>query len=217
MVGPSGPDGASCTAAAPKRDRDRRRATRPGPHRAPTLTGVEPAEITAGAVHLRPPRVEDVPALTAACQDPDIVRWTRVPQPYTEADARTFVANSDAGWHENRRASFCVLDSTTAALLGTVSLWFTGPGEAEVGYWVAAPARRAGVGRRALAATCRWGFGAVDLQRITWRAAVGNTASRALAERVGFTIEGTLRRGLERSGERVDCWIGSLLPDDRIH
>src|SRR3954447_7830827 len=195
----------SATFGGPRRFRSKRR-----------LGVVEPAEITAGPVHLRPPRLEDVPDLIVAWQDPEIIRWTRVPQPYTEADARTFVANCEAGWREDRRASFCVLDSTTAALLGTVSLWFSEPGGAEVGYWVAAPARRTGVGRRALAATCRWGFGAAELERITWRAAVGNSASRALAERVGFVVEGTLRRGLVLRGERVDCWIGSLLPDDRI-
>jgi RimJ/RimL family protein N-acetyltransferase len=177
---------------------------------------VEPAEITAGPVHLRPPRAADAVDIARACQDPVIARWTRVPQPYTEADAATFVSASDAAWREDRIATFCVLDSTTAALLGTTSLRFVAPDEAEVGYWIVAESRGTGVGRRALATTCRWGFGALELQRITCRAAVGNTASRALAERVGFTMEGTLRRGLVLRGTRLDCWIGSLLPDDRI-
>ncbi len=177
---------------------------------------MEPAEITAGGIHLRPPAAADIPELTAACQDPEIVRWTRVPHPYTEADARTFVSVSDARWRDDRRATFSVLDSTSAALLGTVSLWFVEPGAAEIGFWVAASARRTGVGRRAVAATCRWGFGAAELHRITWRAAVGNAGSRALAERVGFRVEGILRRGLDLRGERVDCWIGSLLPEDRV-
>jgi RimJ/RimL family protein N-acetyltransferase len=177
---------------------------------------VEPAEITAGPIHLRPPRTADIPELVAACADPEITRWTSVPHPYTEADAADYVSSSDAGWRSGRLACFCVLDSTSAALLGTTSLRLGEPGGAEVGYWVAAPARRTGVGRRAVAATCRWGFGALELERITWRAAVGNAASRALAERVGFTVEGTLRRGLDSKAGRVDCWIGSLLPGDRI-
>jgi len=36
-------------------------------------------------VALRPPRTGDVPAITAAAQDPDIYRFTMVPTPYGEA------------------------------------------------------------------------------------------------------------------------------------
>jgi hypothetical protein len=32
-----------------------------------------------------------VPAITVACQDPEIPRWTQVPSPYTEQDAVTFL------------------------------------------------------------------------------------------------------------------------------
>jgi hypothetical protein len=33
----------------------------------------------------------DVPAITVACQDPEIPRCTQVPSPYTEQDAVTFL------------------------------------------------------------------------------------------------------------------------------
>lgn len=190
---------------------------------------MEPAEITAGSVHLRPPRSEDVPALTIACRDPEIARWTRAPEPYGESDAQAFVTGSDADWAADRAATFCVLDSTTAVLLGTTQLRFDpvsaatpedpvsgdpAPDAAALGYWVAADHRGRGVGRRAVGATCRWGLGALGLQVITWQAAVGNDGSRRLAERVGFTVEGTRRRGLVLQGGRHDCWIGSLLPGE---
>jgi hypothetical protein len=48
-----------------------------------------------GDILLRPFTEDDVPAIVAACQDPEIPRWTRVPSPYTEADARAFVAGSE--------------------------------------------------------------------------------------------------------------------------
>ena len=75
-------------------------------------------------------------------------------------------------------------------------------------------ARGTGVGRRSVAALCRWGFGFLGLERIGWTAAVGNDASRRLAESVGFTVEGVAVRGLVVHGRRVDGWTGCLLPGE---
>jgi RimJ/RimL family protein N-acetyltransferase len=55
---------------------------------------------------------------------------------------------------------------------------------------------------------------ALGVRRLEWYASVGDGASRRVAEKVGFTVEGTLRRGLEKRGTRVDAWIGSLLPGE---
>ena len=35
-----------------------------------------------------------------------------------------------------------------------------------------------------------------------------------MAERAGFTIEGTLRSAITNKGIRRDCWVASLLPSD---
>src|SRR5437588_33878 len=55
---------------------------------------LEPRELADGELRLRPWRAEDVPAIAEACRDPEIARWTRVPDDYTEQDARDFVAAS---------------------------------------------------------------------------------------------------------------------------
>ena len=60
-------------------------------------------------------------------------------------------------------------------------------------------------------ALCGWAFAALDLEIIEWRAQVGNSASRRVAERAGFLIEATLRRRQIHRGMRVDVWVGSLL------
>ena len=39
-------------------------------------------ELADDAIRLRAPIAADVPAITAACQDPDIQRFTFVPVPY---------------------------------------------------------------------------------------------------------------------------------------
>ncbi len=55
------------------------------------MTLSRPVRLTDGHVALRPPELRDVPAITEACQDPEIGRWTRVPWPYREEHARAWV------------------------------------------------------------------------------------------------------------------------------
>jgi hypothetical protein len=51
--------------------------------------GVAPVEISAGRLHLR--HLRPLAARRRAGSDPAVQRWTRVPAPYTRADAEDFV------------------------------------------------------------------------------------------------------------------------------
>ncbi|MFD7157622.1 GNAT family N-acetyltransferase [Kribbella sp. NPDC059898] len=112
------------------------------------------------------------------------------------------------------RAEFVVEDAATGERLARVGLGMRGDGTAEVGYWTAPAARGRGVAPAAVRAICRWAFAERDLDLIEWRAEVGNVASRRVAEKAGFVLEGQLRKRLVHRGERVDAWIGSLLRDE---
>lgn len=178
---------------------------------------MQPVEITAGRLHLRTPGPAEVDAIYRACQDPEIQYWTSLPEPYALADAEEFVdAMIPAGWESGRAATFAVLDSTSAELLAMVALSRLDGGNrtGQIGYWCAPWARRTGVVTQASAALCRWAFGALALGLVEWYAEVGNVPSRRVAERIGFTMEGTLRQRLIHRGNRVDAWVGSLLPAD---
>ena len=182
-----------------------------------TLREMDPVEITAGQLHLRPPVLGDWPAIHAACQDADIQRWTSVPAPYTEADAQAFVTDYvPEGWRSGRRATFAVCDATSGDLLAMAGLGHLGieEGIGHVGYWCAPQARGRGVTTQAMRAVCRWGFADLGLARIEWYAKVGNVGSRRVAEKVGFQYEGMLRAKLVFRGERVDAWLGGLLPGE---
>ncbi|MEU6312190.1 GNAT family protein [Streptomyces sp. NPDC047014] len=55
-------------------------------------------------------------------------------------------------------------------------------------------------------------WAALDVHRVEWWAMVGNTGSRAVAEKLGFTVEGTLRnRSIANDGRPHDWWVGGLL------
>jgi RimJ/RimL family protein N-acetyltransferase len=177
---------------------------------------VEPVEIVAGRLQLRPFLARDAGGVYAACQDPEIQRWTTVPVPYGRHHASAYVAdNSFEGWSAGTGDSYAVTDATTGELLGSVRLALGDDRVAEIGYWVTPVSRGQGVATESTLAVARWAFGALAVARVEWLAEVGNHASRRVAEKAGFTVEGLLRDRLRmRDGSRADAWIASLLPGD---
>lgn len=178
----------------------------------PVLT----AKAGADELRLRPPADRDLDALVASCRDPESVRWTTVPDPYQRSDAEFFVSDlAPRGWTEGRAAVFVIADPGDAHV-GTMDLRLsaTDPAVADVGFLVAPGARGRGYASAALRAVCDWGFATLGLTRIEWRAQVGNTASRRVAEKAGFVVEGTQRGGLAHRGGRRDAWVGARLADD---
>jgi RimJ/RimL family protein N-acetyltransferase len=179
---------------------------------------MEPTEITAGRLHLRPYTEADIDGVRAACQDAEIQRFIPVPVPNEREHAEQFVReNSAEGWRAGTGRSFAVLDSVTAQLLASIGLarYDEASRIGEVGYWVAPQARKQGVCVQATLAVARWAFSALGVERLEWMAEVGNEGSRRVAEKAGFTVEGVLRdRIRHRDGSRADAWIGSLLPGD---
>lgn len=175
-------------------------------------------ELRGAGLLLRPPRADDAGAVLAACADPEIQRWTRVPVPYSEADAVAFVTRFGPDqWATGAGAPFAVLDEGTGELLGSMGLnvivW--ADRRAEVGYWVAPGARRRGVAAGALGLLAGWALGELGLERLELYAETGNAASRRVAERSGFTQEGVLRgRDLHR-GARRDMAVYARLATDR--
>jgi len=175
---------------------------------------MEPVEINAGDLTVRPWRAEDADAVYRACQDPDIQRWTTVPAPYTIEHADVFVADSAERWGDGL-ARFGVFDATTGELLGANGFVLRIGPTAEIGYWTAPWARGRGVAERGTRAIARWAFAAESITRLVWQAEVGNHVSRLVAERVGFTVDGVARAAIVgRDGGRSDGWVGSLLPGE---
>ena len=153
----------------------------------------------------------DVEPIYAYCQDVDIQRFTRVPVPYERAHAEEFASGA------TRSESSCLWAvRQDTALVGTAELRFTDAGVAECGYWIGRPFRGHGVMTEALGLMLDYAFDDLELERVTWDAAVGNTASAVVVKRNGFTFDGTAALGLELRGELFDAWLGSLRrTDDR--
>ena len=69
-------------------------------------------------------------------------------------------------------------------------------GVGAMGYWLGSTSGGRGIMTRAVVATAQLAFGTHGLHRLELLAAVDNHASRAVAERAGFTLEAILRQRL---------------------
>jgi RimJ/RimL family protein N-acetyltransferase len=161
-----------------------------------------------GDVVLRPFVDADVPAIVAACQDPEIPRWTSVPSPYTEADARAFLMGAP-----NLHA-FAIVDAASDLLLGSVGFHVIGDSRGSFGYWVAKEARGRGVATRALRLLVRYAVRKHGLARLQLIVEPENVASIRVAENAGFVREALLRSYIELHGRRRDVYLYALLAED---
>ncbi|MFD4631903.1 GNAT family N-acetyltransferase [Streptomyces sp. NPDC058284] len=176
---------------------------------------MEPVTLTTERLSLSVFTPEDIDETCAACQDPDIQRWTTVPSPYARVDAESFVRTMvPEGWRNDTEYTFAVRPLAGGPLLAAASLHHPRSGTWEVGYWTAKEHRGRGYMTEAVLGLARWAFTDLRCTRLEWRAEVGNTGSRAVVEKAGFTVEGVHRAGLLNKETVRDCWVGALLPSD---
>ncbi len=177
---------------------------------------VDPVEITAGRLHLRPWQPGDEAVLLETGADPEVRRWTSWPDPYLPEHAEQLVRQeAPEGWAAASSLGWAVCSSTTSEVLAGVTLRpGCDDGVWDVAYWCRPAARGQGVTAEALGAVCRWAFAELGAARLEWMAEVGNLASRRVAEKAGFRHEGVLRRGMVSRGSPVDGWIAGRLPGD---
>ncbi|OEV03035.1 GNAT family N-acetyltransferase [Streptomyces oceani] len=179
---------------------------------------MEPNTLRTERLLLRPFEPRDVPAVHTSCQDPEILRWTTLPEPYTKDLAEEFVGvTSPASWRTDTAYNFGVFtrEGTLVGSMGLVSLGLQAPQrQAEIGFWTRREQRGKGYTVEAGRAVLDWAFDELGVERLEWVAAVGNEASRAVALRLGFVMEGRQRARITHRGTRQDAWVAALLPSD---
>jgi ribosomal-protein-alanine N-acetyltransferase len=168
--------------------------------------------VSDGEIRLRLRTDADNPAIVDACRDPDIVRWTRVPDSYDESTAAEWAAESLRQREAGTGLHLVVADAETDALIGSIGAHvIEGERRCDVGYWLIPQARGRGVITRAVRLFSRWIFDNLPAERIEITIEPSNAASRGVAERAGYTFEGVLRSYTEIKGTRRDMAMYSLL------
>lgn len=161
---------------------------------------------------LRPWTENDVPALVAAGNDPEIQYWIPViPRPYTEQDALSFVRGEA---RPELQHSFAI--TANGVVVGAIGMTTNQQSRTgHIGYWCVPEARGRGLTTRALRLVSRWAFDELGLERLELITDPDNVASQRVAEKVGYQREGVLRSHLlHPDGRRRDSVMFSLLPDE---
>lgn len=173
--------------------------------------------LTDGVVELRPPRRPDAAplhdAITVSLSE--LIPWMVWAHPnYREVEAAEWVRRAGRAFADGLEYQFVARTVATGELLGCVGLnsfdrlnrW------ANLGYWIRSDHTGHGYAARAARLVSSFGFGELGLGRIEILAAVENSRSQAVAERVGALREGVLRRRLRVGDDVQDALVYSLVP-----
>jgi RimJ/RimL family protein N-acetyltransferase len=166
-------------------------------------------------IHLEPLTVAHLPLLGDLIADPDIIRFTRLPDPVPDGWLESWVRGYEDGRLDGTRANFAIVDADGTFLgFAAVPEIDRSARTAELGYVIAPSARGRGVATRALELLTRWAFEDLGVLRAQLSISTENEASKAVARKGGYTYEGTLRSMHFKGDQREDTEVWSRLPSD---
>ena len=171
-----------------------------------TLAQIDGPVIETKRLILRQWRASDVAPNTAMLSDPPTARFiTADGRPITEAMNGWRNAAIMAGhWVLNGVGMFVVEEKSSSQYAGRVGPWFP-PGWPgfEVGWGLAKEFRGKGYALEAARAAIDWSFSTFDIERIIHCIDRENEASKAVARRLGASIEGETML----IGHAADVWV----------
>jgi RimJ/RimL family protein N-acetyltransferase len=148
-------------------------------------------------------------------EDPDVLRFTRIPEPPPEGFVRSWLERYEEGRRDGSREAFAIEDEAGGFLgLAVAPTIDRETGTVELGYIVAERARGRGVATEALRRLTEWAFGELEVERAELLIGLDNGASKRVAERCGYVREGVLRSVYFKQGRREDTEIWSRLATD---
>ena len=166
-------------------------------------------------MRLVPLAEEHLDDLAGLFDDPDVLRFTRLPVPPPPGFAREWLERYEAGRVDGTREAFAALDDEGRFVGLALAPEIDGEArELELGYIVAPSARGRGVGTAMLAALTRWALEDLGALRVYLIIDVENIASERMAERCGYTREGVMRSTHLKDDIRIDAGIWSRLASD---
>jgi RimJ/RimL family protein N-acetyltransferase len=159
----------------------------------------------------RPLTEEDWPFFLSLHEDPRVMRHVSDPRP--EARIRELFDVRLPPWEVGSPHWLCLVmrERAKGAAVGVTGLVDRGDGLAEVGFLLASELHGRGYGTESLRAVCRFAFAEAGFRKLSAAVTAGNTASRAVLEKTGFLLEGTLREGYLLGGRWQDDWVFGLL------
>lgn len=147
---------------------------------------------------------------------PDIAATTlNTPHPYPEGAAEVFIANTHEALASGMGYTFGIHTTRDDVLVGCMGLHLAPPHRrAEMGYWMGKPYWGQGYTSEAARRVVRFGFEALNLNRIAAACFAGNIASARVMQKAGMTYEGTFRQHFIRFEIVHDAMYYAILRDE---
>lgn len=134
------------------------------------------------------------------------VRGTTRPE-----DTRQFIDRARHQWADGEGVQSGIVSG--GALAGSVGLSVAG-NAGDLQCWLHPDFRGDGVATRSCRTAIRYGVARFDIRRYLLRVATGNEPGLALAKRLGFSLDATLRRARAHPDGAMDVDVYSLLRSD---
>ena len=172
--------------------------------------------LAAQGYRLRPFHLTDLDLVREAAADPVIPLMTTVPDAYTDAGGRAFIARQWSRSRDGIGYSWAIARAESDRAVGSIGLWLDNltDGRASIGYWVVNSDRGRGAAARAVAAVTTFAFDTLGIPRLELHIEPWNAPSIRTAERSGFRREGLVRSWEEIGGQRRDVWMYARLRHD---
>jgi RimJ/RimL family protein N-acetyltransferase len=132
----------------------------------------------------------------------------------TLEETKSHIAERLAGASRGKYMIHLIIDNLTNAIAGVIQLKDidTNAKKREFGFFVDSKYERKGIATKSILLALDHCFNSLDLNKIFMRIAEENTASRRVAEKCGFTVEGVLRDDFTTSeGKLINLFYYGLL------
>jgi len=167
-------------------------------------------------IRLRGYRQSDLNDFYALHADPAVMRYWSFPAWTQLAQAQPRLDSALAGRDEDRLLCWAITGHDDDRLIGGVTLYAIdrAQGRADIGYALRPAHWGHGIAREALQLVLTHAFDGLQLRRVEADIDPRNTASCALAQRLGFQREGLLRERWLVADELCDSALYGLLASD---
>ena len=160
---------------------------------------------------LRKWRLTDAKDLAAALNNEKILNNLRdgLPFPYTEQDARDYIATMLSSDENSTFAYAITIDDRAMGSIGAFRQGNIHRQTAELGYYLAEEYWGKGIMTQAIRQFCQIIFETTDILRIYAEPFAYNTGSRRALEKAGFCYEGTMKNNAVKNGKVLDMALYS--------
>ena len=169
-------------------------------------------------IKVRPVKAQDAEELFPLIYKSSITDTICWDGPSSLEDFRSGLKEREHLAQEGAVHQFTIIERKTSKTIGSIDIrpyeeLFRG----DIGLWIGVPFQGKGYGSEAVRQIVRYGFEELHMEKIEAKIFVGNLASKMVFEKVGFQLEGTLRRCEKKRGRFIDEWVLGILKEEFIY